>query len=96
MDDPNITMEEYIRLEEEKSQRHGRTFNWQTAKYGKMEYYETEDDSFTNLETEYLAIVFDGTSDVAFSREPMITNSEDGNDKVNMPPSLSPTYAWLH
>ncbi|GJY33262.1 hypothetical protein Tco_0417731 [Tanacetum coccineum] len=27
MDDPNITMEEYIKLEEEKAQRHGRTFN---------------------------------------------------------------------
>nr|GEW79576.1 uncharacterized mitochondrial protein AtMg00810-like [Tanacetum cinerariifolium] len=33
MDDPNITMEEYIILEEEKAQRHGRTFNWQTATY---------------------------------------------------------------
>ncbi|GJT81655.1 retrovirus-related pol polyprotein from transposon TNT 1-94 [Tanacetum coccineum] len=27
MDDSNITMEEYIKLEEEKAQRHGRTFN---------------------------------------------------------------------
>ncbi|GJW67548.1 hypothetical protein Tco_0121972 [Tanacetum coccineum] len=33
MDDPNITMEEYIRLQEEKAQRAGRTFNWQTATY---------------------------------------------------------------
>nr|GEV20360.1 hypothetical protein [Tanacetum cinerariifolium] len=33
MDDPNITMEEYIRLKEEKSQRHDQTFNWQTATY---------------------------------------------------------------
>nr|GEV28500.1 hypothetical protein [Tanacetum cinerariifolium] len=61
MDDPNITMEEYIRLEEEMARRHGRTFNWQTATYGKMEYCENEDDSFTNLET---AIVFNDTSDV--------------------------------
>ncbi|GKB73686.1 putative nucleotidyltransferase, ribonuclease H [Tanacetum coccineum] len=58
MDDPNITMKEYIRLEEEKARRHARTFNWQTATYRKMEYYENEDDSFTNLETEYPAIVF--------------------------------------
>ncbi|GKC60602.1 hypothetical protein Tco_1088200 [Tanacetum coccineum] len=70
MDDPNITMEEYIRLEEEKARRQGRTFNWQTDTYGKMEYYENKDDSFTDLETEYPAIVFDDTSDVAFSREP--------------------------
>nr|GEX76243.1 hypothetical protein [Tanacetum cinerariifolium] len=34
MDDPIITMEEYIRLEEEKAQSHGKTFNWQTATFG--------------------------------------------------------------
>ncbi|GKB47291.1 hypothetical protein Tco_0898044 [Tanacetum coccineum] len=45
MDDQIYHMEEYIRLEEEKAQRHGRTFNWQTATYGKMEYYEDEDDN---------------------------------------------------
>ncbi|GJV26638.1 hypothetical protein Tco_1379333 [Tanacetum coccineum] len=33
MDDPNITMEEYIRLEEEKAQKRGKVFNWETAKY---------------------------------------------------------------
>ncbi|GKG24675.1 hypothetical protein Tco_0395303, partial [Tanacetum coccineum] len=36
MDDPNITMEEYIRLEEEKVPRHGKVYNWETAKYGKI------------------------------------------------------------
>nr|GEW32883.1 hypothetical protein [Tanacetum cinerariifolium] len=35
MDDPNITMEEYIRLEEEKARKHRKVFNWETAKYGK-------------------------------------------------------------
>ncbi|GJZ14246.1 ribonuclease H-like domain-containing protein [Tanacetum coccineum] len=58
MDDQIYHMEEYIRLEEEKAHSHGRTFNWQTATYGKMEYYEDEDDSFTNLETEYLMRYF--------------------------------------
>nr|GEU45904.1 hypothetical protein [Tanacetum cinerariifolium] len=33
MDDPNITMEEYIRLEEEKARRHGKVYNWETATY---------------------------------------------------------------
>ncbi|GJW59573.1 hypothetical protein Tco_0108908 [Tanacetum coccineum] len=33
MDDPNITMEEYIRLEEEKARKCGKVFNWETAKY---------------------------------------------------------------
>ncbi|GJW71603.1 hypothetical protein Tco_0128520 [Tanacetum coccineum] len=36
MDDSNITMKEYIRLEEEKAQKHGKVFNWETAKYGKI------------------------------------------------------------
>ncbi|GKA59882.1 integrase, catalytic region, zinc finger, CCHC-type containing protein, partial [Tanacetum coccineum] len=34
MNDPNITMEEYIRLEEEKAQKRGKVFNWETAKFG--------------------------------------------------------------
>ncbi|GJR70129.1 hypothetical protein Tco_0016194 [Tanacetum coccineum] len=33
MDDPNITMKEYIRLEEEKSRRRGKVYNWETATY---------------------------------------------------------------
>ncbi|GKB57319.1 hypothetical protein Tco_0913505 [Tanacetum coccineum] len=36
MDDPNITMEEYIRLEEEKAHRRGKVYNWETAMYGKI------------------------------------------------------------
>nr|GEW32068.1 hypothetical protein [Tanacetum cinerariifolium] len=33
MDDPDITIEEYIRLKEEKSRRHGKVYNWETATY---------------------------------------------------------------
>ncbi|GJV36275.1 hypothetical protein Tco_1408752 [Tanacetum coccineum] len=33
MDDLNITMKEYIRLEEEKARNCGKVFNWETAKY---------------------------------------------------------------
>ncbi|GKA55013.1 hypothetical protein Tco_0753962 [Tanacetum coccineum] len=36
MDDPNMTMEEYIKLEEEKARRRGQVFNWQTATYEKI------------------------------------------------------------
>ncbi|GJU06046.1 hypothetical protein Tco_1122476 [Tanacetum coccineum] len=56
MDDPNITMEEYIRLEKEKAQRHGRTFNWQTATFGKVKNYDDEDGCFIDFETEFPAI----------------------------------------
>ncbi|GKF49244.1 hypothetical protein Tco_0142495, partial [Tanacetum coccineum] len=58
-----------------------RTFNWQTATYDKMDYYENEDDSFTNLKTEYPAIVFDDTSDAALSCEPMISPLD--NNKID-------------
>nr|GEW80296.1 reverse transcriptase domain-containing protein [Tanacetum cinerariifolium] len=61
MDDPNITIEEYIRLEEEKAQRHSRTLNWQTATFGKVKYYEAKNDCFIDFETEFPAIVFDNT-----------------------------------
>ncbi|GJX28561.1 hypothetical protein Tco_0236640 [Tanacetum coccineum] len=61
MEDLNITMEEYIRLEEERAQRHGRTFNWQTVTFGKVESYEDEDDCFIDFKTEFHAIVFDNT-----------------------------------
>ncbi|GJV93707.1 hypothetical protein Tco_1541520 [Tanacetum coccineum] len=78
MDDPNITMEEYIRLEEEKARRQGQTFDWQIATYGRMEYFEEKDDSFTNLDTEYPAIVFDNTSDEAISWEPTVEGYDEG------------------
>nr|GFB17440.1 hypothetical protein [Tanacetum cinerariifolium] len=52
MDYPNITMEEYIRLEEEKARRHGRTFNWQTATFKKVENYEDKDDYFIEFKTD--------------------------------------------
>nr|GEU50716.1 hypothetical protein [Tanacetum cinerariifolium] len=57
LDDPNITIEEYIRLHEEKARRHGKVYNWETATY----------------------------------------DSENDNDKVNMPllPSLEPTVSYF-
>ncbi|GJV82763.1 hypothetical protein Tco_1522661 [Tanacetum coccineum] len=40
MDDPNVTMEEYIRLKEEEARKCGKVFNWETTKYGKIWYNE--------------------------------------------------------
>ncbi|GKA27822.1 hypothetical protein Tco_0713990 [Tanacetum coccineum] len=70
-DDPNITMEEYIRLEEEKARRHGRTFNWKTATFGKVKNYEDEEDHSIDFETEFPAIVFDTTL-TAIQSEPTV------------------------
>ncbi|GJX60669.1 hypothetical protein Tco_0292059 [Tanacetum coccineum] len=52
MDDPNITIEEYIRLEEEKARRRGKVFNWETATYGKI--WDNEDvHDLRSVETEF-------------------------------------------
>ncbi|GKB73430.1 hypothetical protein Tco_0934842 [Tanacetum coccineum] len=58
MDDPNMTMEEYIKLEEEKAHRRGRVFNWQTDTYGKI---RVDDDlhDLRSVEAEFPAIVID-------------------------------------
>ncbi|GJX35966.1 hypothetical protein Tco_0247523 [Tanacetum coccineum] len=79
MDDPNITMEEYIRLEEEKAQRHGLTFDWQTAMFGKVKNYEDEDDCFADFETEFPTIVFDNpiTSNTALPYEPTVSSTNE-------------------
>ncbi|GJS95853.1 hypothetical protein Tco_0802821 [Tanacetum coccineum] len=133
MDDPNITIEEYIRLEEEKARRHGKVYNWETATYGKI-WYDEDIHDLRSVETEFPAIVFDNalTSKVTPSYEPTVsplnnnkinfrisfdksddedytviydknsfsykiiyfdnlkTNSENDNDKVNMPSFPSP------
>nr|GEX42859.1 hypothetical protein [Tanacetum cinerariifolium] len=57
MDDPNITMEEYIRLEEEKARKHGKVFNWETTKYGKI-WYDEDIHDLRSVDTEFPAITF--------------------------------------
>ncbi|GJW33361.1 hypothetical protein Tco_0053393 [Tanacetum coccineum] len=60
MDNPNITMEEYIRLEEEKARRCGQDFNWETATYGKVSYFD-DVNYFKDFKAEFPAIVFNDT-----------------------------------
>ncbi|GJY80965.1 retrovirus-related pol polyprotein from transposon TNT 1-94 [Tanacetum coccineum] len=57
---PNITMEEYIRLEEEKARKRGKMYNWKTATYGKIWYDEDVLDP-RSVKTEFPAIVFNDT-----------------------------------
>nr|GEW66113.1 hypothetical protein [Tanacetum cinerariifolium] len=56
MDDPNITMEEYISLEKEKSRRHGKLYNWETATYGRI-WYDDDVHDLGSVETKFPAIV---------------------------------------
>ncbi|GJX58296.1 hypothetical protein Tco_0289686 [Tanacetum coccineum] len=75
MDDPNITMEEYIRLEEEKAQKRGKVFNWETTKYGKI-WYDEELHDLISVETEFLDIVFSDnlSSNETLSCEPTVSS----------------------
>ncbi|GJU09651.1 hypothetical protein Tco_1132047 [Tanacetum coccineum] len=57
MDDPYITMEEYIQLEAEKARRRDQEFNWETDTYGKVRYFE-DIDYFKDFENEFPAIVY--------------------------------------
>ncbi|GKC27101.1 hypothetical protein Tco_1034395 [Tanacetum coccineum] len=75
MDDPNITMEEYIMLEEEKARRRGKVYNWETATYGKI--WDNKDvHDLGSVETEFLAIVFNDTltSEATLSCEPTVSS----------------------
>ncbi|GKB88400.1 hypothetical protein Tco_0960672, partial [Tanacetum coccineum] len=81
MDDPNITMEEYIRLEEEKAQKRDKVFNWETATYGKI--WDNEDvHDLRSVETEFPARVFNDTltSEAALSCEPAVSSLN--NDEI--------------
>nr|GEU64272.1 hypothetical protein [Tanacetum cinerariifolium] len=78
MDDPNITMEEYIRLEEEKARMRSKVYNWETTTYGKI-WYDEDVHDLKYVETEFLAIVFNDTLtyEVALSCEPTISSLND-------------------
>ncbi|GKA07453.1 hypothetical protein Tco_0686677 [Tanacetum coccineum] len=56
MDDPNITMEEYIQLMADKARGGDKTFNWENATYSKE--YCDDLDSFTDFEIDFPAIVY--------------------------------------
>ncbi|GKF71657.1 hypothetical protein Tco_0207771, partial [Tanacetum coccineum] len=81
MDDLNITMEEYIRLEEEKAQKHRKVFNWETAKYGKISYDE-DIHNLRSVETKFPAIAFNDevSSEKTLSCEPMVSSLTDEID----------------
>ncbi|GJX53549.1 hypothetical protein Tco_0281918 [Tanacetum coccineum] len=84
MDDPNITMEEYIRLEEEKAHRHDKVYNWETATI-----------SFDEFDDEDYTVIFDKSlfSYKIISVNNLKTDLENDNDKVNMPLVPSPKLA---
>ncbi|GJV39790.1 hypothetical protein Tco_1418230 [Tanacetum coccineum] len=78
MDNPNITTEEYIRLEEEKARQHGKVYNRETATYGKI-WYDEDVHDLRSIETKFLVIAFNDklTSEEALSCEPTVSPLND-------------------
>nr|GEZ74352.1 hypothetical protein [Tanacetum cinerariifolium] len=68
MDDPNITMAEYIQLEEEKARRRGQEYNWKTATYGKI-WYDVNVHDLRSFEKEFASIVYND----ALTSEPEVS-----------------------
>ncbi|GJR09277.1 hypothetical protein Tco_0791929 [Tanacetum coccineum] len=81
MDDPNINMEEYIMLEEEKAQKRGKVYNWETATYGKI-WYDEDVLEPKSVETKFPAIVFNDclTLNETPSCEPTVSSLNDDID----------------
>nr|GEV30086.1 reverse transcriptase [Tanacetum cinerariifolium] len=98
MNDPNITMEEYIIFEKEKARKHGKVFNWETAKYGKIWYDENIHD-IRSVETEFPAIVFNDnlTSDETLSCEPTVSSLNDNeiNFRISFEESEDEDYTVI-
>ncbi|GJV45021.1 receptor-like serine/threonine-protein kinase SD1-8 [Tanacetum coccineum] len=87
MDDPNITMEEYIQLMVDKARGRDQTFNWETATYDKV--YCEYIDSFTDFETEFPAIVY---NDVSASNQNVSSEPTDGIDVLDSDVLYSNSY----
>ncbi|GKA33517.1 hypothetical protein Tco_0719946 [Tanacetum coccineum] len=98
MDDSNITMEEYIRLEEEKAQKRGKVFNWETAKNGKI-WYDEDVHDLRSVETEFPAIVFNDnlTSNETLFCEPTISsfNNNEIDFRISFDESNDEDYTIL-
>ncbi|GKB20857.1 hypothetical protein Tco_0854780, partial [Tanacetum coccineum] len=102
MDDPNITMEEYIRLQEEKARRRGKVYNWETSTYVTHSCEPTVSSlnnnkidfkiSFDESNDEDYTVIFDKKSfsyKIIYAND-LKTDSKNDNDKVNMPLFSSP------
>nr|GEY60346.1 hypothetical protein [Tanacetum cinerariifolium] len=88
-------MEEYIRLEEEKTRRCGKVYNWETAKYGKI-WYDDDVHNPRSVETEFLAIIFNDnfTSNETLSCEPTVSslNNKEINFRISFDESDDEEY----
>ncbi|GJV06875.1 hypothetical protein Tco_1344531 [Tanacetum coccineum] len=88
MDDPNITIEEYIRIEEEKTQKRGKVFNRETARIS----FDKSDDE------DYMVVFYKNSfSYKIISTNDFKTDSKNDNEKVSVHlfPSSEPTISCI-
>nr|GEX49356.1 putative reverse transcriptase domain-containing protein [Tanacetum cinerariifolium] len=78
IDDPNVTMEEYIRLEEEMLKN---VEKWETAKYDKI-WYDEDIHDLRSIKTKFPAIAFNHeiSSEKTLSCEPTVSSLNDEID----------------
>ncbi|GKB89225.1 hypothetical protein Tco_0961497, partial [Tanacetum coccineum] len=99
MDDANLTMEAYIKLEAEKARRRGQMFNWETATYRKVIYHENIG-YFNDFETNFPAIVFDDAlaTDHKISFEPMVSPLDDNeiDFRISFDESDDEDYTFMY
>ncbi|GJT32807.1 hypothetical protein Tco_0923226 [Tanacetum coccineum] len=78
MDESNLTMEEYIKIEAEKARRREQTFNWETATYGKVR-YQANIDYFKDFEIDFPEIVSEdvATPEPEASSKPAVSPLDD-------------------
>ncbi|GJZ37355.1 hypothetical protein Tco_0583546 [Tanacetum coccineum] len=99
MDDANLTMEAYIKLEAEKALRRGQMFNWETATYRKFMYHENIG-YFNYFETNFPAIVFDDAlaTDHKISFEPMVSPLDDNeiDFRISFDESDNEDYTFMY
>nr|GEU83091.1 hypothetical protein [Tanacetum cinerariifolium] len=71
-------MDEYIMFEEEKAQKRGKVFNWETVKYGKI-WHDEDVHDLRSVETEFPAVFFNDnlTSDETLSCKPTVSSLND-------------------
>ncbi|GJX66892.1 hypothetical protein Tco_0302619 [Tanacetum coccineum] len=94
MDDPNITMKEYIRLKEEKAHKCEKVFNWETAKYGRI-WYDEDGHNLKSIENELPAIAFNDSlkSGETLSCETTVSSLNDEIDfKISFDDSHDEDY----
>ncbi|GKD74607.1 hypothetical protein Tco_1332889 [Tanacetum coccineum] len=100
MDDPNITIEEYVQLMADKARGRDRMINWETTTYGEV--YCDDSDLFTDFKTDFPAIIYNdaSTSNQNVSSEPTVSIynaiKSDINFHISFSDSEDEDYTFIY